>query len=183
MRNILDIFEIRIHGRGGQGSVTAAELIAQAAFYEGRYSQAFPNFGVERRGAPVEAFARISDHPIRLRAQVYAPDFVIVQDPTLLNAVDVFSGLKAGGGVLINSEHVDLGGVPTKNCHIIPVTKLAIEILGRPVANTGLLAAFAKITGLIKFDSLERAVREQFADKPDLIDKNIELMKVVNKMI
>jgi pyruvate ferredoxin oxidoreductase gamma subunit len=97
--------EIRIHGRGGQGSVTAAELLAIAAFEDGLYSQAFPAFGVERRGAPVMAFVRLSDHTIRLRSQVYDPDYVIVQDATLIETVDVAGGLKADGTIIINTEH------------------------------------------------------------------------------
>jgi len=96
--------EIRIHGRGGQGSVTAAELLAVAAFEDGKYSQAFPAFGVERRGAPIMAFTRISEHPIRLRSQIYEPDYVIVQDATLIETVDVASGAKPKGKILINTE-------------------------------------------------------------------------------
>ncbi len=101
--------EIRIHGRGGQGSVTAAELIAVAAFEDGKWSQAFPYFGTERRGAPVTAFARISDRKIRVRSQVYEPDYVIVQDPSLLSSVDVASGLKSDGLIIVNSEKDAVG--------------------------------------------------------------------------
>ncbi len=174
-----DFLEVRIHGRGGQGSVTAAELIAVAAFYEGKHSQAFPNFGVERRGAPVEAYARISDKPIRLRSQVYQPDIVIVQDPTLIKAVDLFAGLKKDGLVIINTEKNDWPELKNLKVITVPVTKLAVEILGRPVTNTGLLAIFAKATGLVTFASLVKAVEERFADKPELIVKNIELMKKI----
>jgi pyruvate ferredoxin oxidoreductase gamma subunit len=175
------MYEIRIHGRGGQGSVAAAELIAMAVFYEGKYSQAFPNFGVERRGAPVESYVRISDQPIRLREQIYQPNALIIQDPSLIGGVDVFSGLKKNGLVIINSEKNVWPEGKTKKIYSVPITKLAVEILGRPITNTGLLAAFAAITGLIKFESLVLAVRELFVDKPALIDKNIEFMKQVSE--
>lgn len=173
------MLEIRIHGRGGQGSVAAAKLIAIAAFHEGKYSQAFPSFGVERRGAPVEAYARISNEPIRLREQIYSPDCVIVQDPTLIDGIDVFSGMKKNAIVIINTEKKDFSQVKTKNLYTIPITKLAIEILGRPLTNTGLLAAFAKITKMIQFESLVKAVKQLFENKPQIVVKNIELMKKV----
>lgn len=173
------MIEIRIHGRGGQGSVTAAELIAVAAFYEGKYTQAFPNFGVERRGAPVQAYARINDKPIRLREQIYNPDYIIIQDPTLIDGVDVFAGLKKNNTIIINSEKKDWPDLPFKNIYAIPVTKIAIETLGRPFTNTGLLAAFATITKIIKFESLVKAVKERFENKPQMIVKNIELMKKI----
>jgi 2-oxoacid:acceptor oxidoreductase gamma subunit (pyruvate/2-ketoisovalerate family) len=179
------MIEIRLHGRGGQGAVTAAELIAHAAFFEGKYSQAFPFFGVERRGAPVEAFARISDQPIRLRSQIYLPDVVIIQDPSLIGTVDLVKGLKKNGIIIINAEkNEDFSHAldfPAKQIFSAPVTALALEILGRPVVNTGLLAIFAQATGLIKFESLVKAVRQQFADKAELIEKNIKLMERIQR--
>ena len=176
-----NIFEVRLHGRGGQGAVTAAELIAVAAFHDGRHTQAFPNFGVERRGAPVEAFVRLSDRPIRSHAQIYEPDFLIIQDATLLGSTDVLRGLKKGGGVLINAEKNIWPEIKEAKVYTVPITKLAMEILGRPVTNTGLLAAFAKITGLIKKESLEAAIRERFAAKPDILKKNLELIARVEE--
>jgi pyruvate ferredoxin oxidoreductase gamma subunit len=176
-----DIFEIRIHGRGGQGSVTAAELIAVAVFYEGKYSQAFPNFGVERRGAPVEAYVRISEKPIRLRSQVYNPNVIIIQDATLVNTVDVFKGLQKNGLVIINSEKNNFVGLKNKNVLAVPITKIAMELLGRPATNTGLLAAFSQATGLVNFDSLKKAVAEKFSSKPELVSKNVELMETIKK--
>ncbi len=178
-----NILSVRLHGRGGQGVVTAAELIALAGFYEGKYVQAFPNFGVERRGAPIEAYARLSDEPVRRREQIYEPDIIIVQDATLIGLVDVLKGLKPKGKVIINSNKIFELNIPEDQVFYVPVTKLAIEILGRPVANTGLLAAFAKITGLIKFESLEKAVKENFEGKDDLIKKNIALMEKINETI
>ena len=139
--------ELRIHGRGGQGSVTAAELIATAAFTAGVFSQAFPAFGVERRGAPVQAFVRFSDEKIRLRIQVYEPDYVIVQDSTLIRDVNVFSGMKDGGIVLINTEKKGEYNVPAGIKVIaFDATKIAIEEIGLPITNTTLMGAFAAAT-------------------------------------
>jgi len=159
--------EIRIHGRGGQGSVTAAELLAVAAFEDGKYSQAFPAFGVERRGAPVQAFTRISDSPIRLRSQIYEPDYVIVQDPTLLEVVEVASGTKDDGIILINSEFPpDKFELDTKaNIMTVDATKIALDIIGRPIVNTVLLGAFAGTTGEINPESIKDAVKERFPGK------------------
>ncbi len=159
--------EVRIHGRGGQGSVTAAELLAVAAFEDGKFSQAFPFFGVERRGAPVTAFARISDKKIRLRSQIYEPDYVIVQDPTLISAVDVTAGLKPSGIVIVNSEKPpdEIGireGIQVKT---IDATGIALEIIGRPIVNTTLLGGFAGATGEISIDSIERSILERFPGK------------------
>ena len=156
--------EIRIHGRGGQGSVTAAELLAQAAFKDGKYSQAFPAFGVERRGAPVQAFARIADEKILTRAQVYFPDIIIVQDSTLLEVVDVFSGLKEDGMAIINtSREADGLGIdhPAKVV-TIDATNVALKHLGKPITNTTMLGAFAGATGLVGIESLVEMIRERF---------------------
>lgn len=160
--------EIRIHGRGGQGSVTAALLIAKAAFIDNKISQAFPNFGVERSGAPVEAFARISDKEIRTRSQVYNPSFVIVQDATLLSQVNVFGGITEETVVIINSNHPidEIPHLPKGvKIYIVPATETALEILGKPIVNTLLLGYFAAITGLITLESVKKAVEERFAGK------------------
>ncbi|MEA2088527.1 MAG: pyruvate ferredoxin oxidoreductase subunit gamma [Patescibacteria group bacterium] len=170
--------EIRIHGRGGQGVVTASELIAIAAFYEGKESQAFPNFGVERRGAPIEAYARISDKPIRLRSQIYEPDFIIVQDDTLIGVVDLFKGIKKNTKVIINTEKkLSLKlDIKKENILFIPATKIALEILKRPIINTVMLGAFAKFSDLIKVLSIEKALKNKF--KGDILTKNIKAVKV-----
>jgi len=169
--------EIRIHGRGGQGSVTAAELLAVAAFADGRFSQAFPAFGVERRGAPVQAFTRISDSPIRLSSQVYEPDYVIVQDPTLLEVVDVASGTNEDGIILINSEFTPESFELKTKAKIMTVdaTTIALDIIGRPIVNTVLLGAFAGATGEINPESIKNAVKERFPGKVG--EKNAEAIQ------
>ena len=174
--------ELRIHGRGGQGSVTAAELIAVAAFKSGAFSQAFPAFGVERRGAPVQAFVRFSDDKIRLRSQIYEPDYVIVQDSTLIKDVNVFSGVKPGGIVLVNTSGQVHGTVP-EGVNLIPfdATKIALETLGVPITNTTLMGAFAAASGEISLEALEEAVRERFSGA--LADKNVEAARTAFKMI
>ncbi len=167
------MIEIRIHGRGGQGSVTAAELLAVAAFDDGREAQAFPAFGVERRGAPVQAFCRLSDKPIRLRSQIYNPNYVIVQDPTLLDTVNVLAGVKPDGTVLINTEHPasELGLDTKARVVTFPATQIALEELGRPIMNTAILGAFAGVSGAISFEAIERSIRHRFPE--ELGEKNV----------
>jgi pyruvate ferredoxin oxidoreductase gamma subunit len=169
--------EIRIHGRGGQGSVTAAELIAVAAFEDGKWSQAFPYFGTERRGAPVTAFARISDRQIRTRSQIYQPDYIIVQDPSLIHSVDVASGIKDDGLIIINSEKKpsELSLNTKAQIKTIDATGLALEVIGLPIVNTALLGAFAGATGLIRLDSVNKAIRARFPGKVG--EKNVEAVK------
>lgn len=167
------MFQIRIHGRGGQGVVSAAEMLSLAAFEEGMHAQAFPSFGSERMGAPVVSFCRIQASPIRSREPVAEPRCVIIQDPTLLHHVDVFQGLTPGGYVLINSTRgfaeLGLGEIdatlPPGHCHTIPATALALQHVGRPVPNVPLIAAFAAATGLLKLESVIAAIREKFPGK------------------
>jgi len=177
------MIEIRLHGRGGQGSVTAAELLAVAAFDDGREAQAFPAFGVERRGAPVTAFCRMSDKPIRVRTQIYAPDYVIVQDPTLMESVDVLAGIKDGGTVLINSERKpeELKLKTTARVVSVPATQIAIEELGRPIMNTVLLGAFAGVSGMISFEAIERSIRHRF--RGELGEKNIKAARRAYELV
>jgi len=164
------MFQIRIHGRGGQGVVSGAELLSVSAFIEGRYAQAFPSFGSERMGAPVMAFCRIDDKPIRLREPVLEPDALIIQDATLLHQVDLFNGLRARAYILINASKSadELGlagfahGIQQYRLHAIPATDLALEHVGRKVPNVPLLGAFAALTGVIGLPSLLRAIREKF---------------------
>ncbi len=162
--------EIRLHGRGGQGVVTAAELVAQAAFADGRYAQAFPAFGSERMGAPVQSFVRISDNPVRARNQVYNPDYLIIQDPTLIGTVDVTKGLKPDGLMIVDTEKEpeDLGIKIDGKILTIPASKIALEIIGRPIQNTTLLGYFAATTGLISFEAVKKAIEERF---PGMIGK------------
>lgn len=164
------MFQVRIHGRGGQGVVSAAELLAVAAFIEGRYAQAFPSFGSERTGAPVVAFCRIDDKEIRLREPVAHPDALIIQDATLLHQVDLFSGVPPSAYVLINStrtfDELGIGEFvrkldPRRLC-TVPATDIALRHVGRPVPNVPLLGGFAAISGLLRLDSVCAAIREKF---------------------
>lgn len=162
------MIEIRFHGRGGQGAVTAANILASAAFREGKYVQAFPFFGVERRGAPVTAFTRIDDKPIRIKTQIYEPDIVVVLDPSLLDTVDVTAGLKEGGTVIINTEKSKeeilekLKKKPAKLA-LVDATGIALEVLGLPITNTAILGAVAKATGLVKLESVQDAIKDTFS--------------------
>jgi pyruvate ferredoxin oxidoreductase gamma subunit len=177
------MIEIRLHGRGGQGVVTAAELLAISAFLDGKFTQAFPTFGSERMGAPVASFVRISDKSIRVRSQIYEPDYVIVQDATLIGSVDVFLGLKKNGLVIINTEKQpsELKLKDVKNVKTVPATKIAIEILGRPIPNTVLLGAFAGLTGLVSMDGIKEAIKERF--KAEVVEKNILAAEKAYKMM
>ncbi len=162
--------EIRIHGRGGQGVVTASDLVAMAAFAEGRHAQAFPSFGSERTGAPVVAYCRVREEEIRTREPVLHPDLLIVQDPTLLGIVDVFSGLNPRGYVLINSSKrsAELGlterqaEMPQGHFMTIPAADIARKHTGRTVPNAVLLGAAAALTGLYKMESVAKAISERF---------------------
>jgi pyruvate ferredoxin oxidoreductase gamma subunit len=156
--------EIRIHGRGGQGVVTAAELLAVAAFEDGKYAQAFPSFGSERMGAPVQSFVRIADHKVTGRSQIYEPDYLIIQDNTLIGAIDVLKGLKPNGMVLVDTEKApeELGLKTTAEVRTIPATRIALEIIGRAVQNTTLMGAFSGITGLISVKAIIKSVKERF---------------------
>ena len=165
------MFQVRIHGRGGQGVVTAAELLSLAAFAEGKHAQAFPTFGSERTGAPVISFCRIDDYPIRVREPIAEPDAIVVQDPTLLQQADVFGGLGPEGYVLVNSARsfgeLGLGELLERlrpeRALTVPATELAREHLGRPLPNVPLLGAFAALTGAITLESVVAAIRERFA--------------------
>ena len=157
------MIEIRFHGRGGQGSVTAAEILAKPAFKDGKYVQAFPFFGVERRGAPVMAFTRIDDKPIKMRYQIYNPDYVLVLDEGLLSVVDVFSGIKDNTEVIINTETFEGSGEHT--VHKIDATGIALDMLGRNIVNTIILGYFAKKTGVVSIDSLLEVIKETFPGK------------------
>ena len=162
--------EIRIHGRGGQGVVTASDLVTMAAFHEGHHAQAFPSCGSERTGAPVVSYCRVEDREIRSREPVLEPDIIIVQDPTLLTVMDVFSGLKPGGYALINSsktlEELELEDVLKKTDadHLVtvPASELAREHLGRPLPNAALLGAMSALTGLVDIASVEGAIKQRF---------------------
>lgn len=164
------MFQVRIHGRGGQGVVTGAEMMSIAAFLGGRHAQAFPSFGSERTGAPVVAFCRMDDKEIRLREPVMEPDAVIIQDPTLLHQVDVFGGLKKDGYILINTTHTfdELGlgdfvkDFDSSHLLVLAATELAIKHVGRAVPNVPLLGAIAALTGVITLTAVQSAIERKF---------------------
>ncbi len=162
------MIEVRIHGRGGQGNVVAAYLLAAAAIEGGRHAQAFPAFGAERRGAPVAAFVRVDGRPIRRRDRVRNPGFVIVQDATLLADPATLEGLAPQGRVLVNSvrarEMPPAAGIPACRWAAVPATRIAETQLGRPIPNTALLGAFLSLTGLVPLEALERALRARFPE-------------------
>lgn len=164
------MFQVRFHGRGGQGVVTAAEILSMAAFAEGRHAQAFPSFGSERMGAPVVSFCRMDDHPIRTREPVMEPDALVIQDSTLIHQVDLFAGLSAEGYVLVNTsqgfDELEFGeffnGFHRDRLLTCPATDLALEQLGRPLPNAALLGAFAALTGEISLEAIDSAIRQRF---------------------
>jgi pyruvate ferredoxin oxidoreductase gamma subunit len=173
------MFEIRIHGRGGQGVVTAAEMLSVAAFEEGKHSQAIPSFGSERMGAPVVAYVRIDDQPIELCEPVMSPDLLIIQDPTLFQAVDVFSGLVSDGFVLINTSrevedlHIEevVQRLPENHVATVAATELAMRHIGRSTPNTALLGALTALTNVIHFSSVIKAINDRFSG--DVAERNV----------
>ncbi|PLX21735.1 pyruvate ferredoxin oxidoreductase [Candidatus Parcubacteria bacterium] len=174
--------EIRIHGRGGQGVVTAAELIAISAFYEGKMSQAFPHFGVERTGAPIESFVRIDKHFIRTREQVQNPDLLIIQDATLLETTDVTKGANENTIAIINTSlnrsEIDIN-LPDENVFVINATKIALDVIGKNIVNTVILGSIAKDTDLFSLASAKKAVKQKFEGKDkSIIDKNIKAVEL-----
>ncbi|WP_038055903.1 pyruvate ferredoxin oxidoreductase subunit gamma [Thermodesulfobacterium hydrogeniphilum] len=179
------MIEIRLHGRGGQGAVTSAELIAIAAINQGKFAQAFPSFGPERRGAPVQAFARIDDIPVRTREKVYNPDIILVLDPSLPKIVKVTSGLKENGIAILNSHYSEkevreILGDYKGNLALVDATKIAIEEIGLPITNTTMLGAFLKVTGLIEPSYMEEALKARFGK---LAEKNIKALQRAMKEI
>ncbi|MBI3995946.1 MAG: 2-oxoacid:acceptor oxidoreductase family protein [Nitrospirae bacterium] len=167
------MFQIRIHGRGGQGVVTAAEILAIAAFLDGKYAQAFPSFGSERMGAPVTSFCRIDDKTIRLREPVMEPDALIIQDPTLLHQVDLFAGIRPSGYILINSarslEKLGIGELlsrfPNGHFRTVPASEIALETTGRSLPNAALVGGLAAMTRLLGSAVVSEAIRKKFPGK------------------
>ncbi|MEA3255880.1 MAG: pyruvate ferredoxin oxidoreductase subunit gamma [Candidatus Altiarchaeota archaeon] len=168
--------EIRFHGRGGQGAVTAASLLAVAGFKDGRFTQAFPTFGVERRGAPVQAFTRIDDKFIRRRSHIYEPDILVVLDSTLLKVVDVTGGLNEGGIIIINTEksakELGLEGLDVRS---VDATKEAFDVLNRDIVNTAMLGAFSAFTGEVSKESICESIKEHFSGS--IAEKNVMLVE------
>jgi pyruvate ferredoxin oxidoreductase gamma subunit len=175
------VFEVRFHGRGGQGAVTAAELLALAAFEEGRHAQSYPSFGSERTGAPVVSYCRLSERPIRTRAPVVTPDCLVVIDPTLVHQVDVFAGLRPDGYLLVNSSRTldRLALAPlavqcsTERSLTVPATDVAQRLIGKPLPNAALLGGFAALTAQVSLASVCSAIRERFAHDPSVGERNV----------
>ncbi len=176
--------EIRWHGRGGQGAWTASALLAKAAIIEGKNVQSFPEFGPERMGAPLAAFTRISDLPIRLHCSVYNPDVVVVLDPTLLSTVTVTSGLREEGAIVVNTRKAPNELRKKLNVHsqrvwTVPATDIAMRILNRPITNTAVLGAVSRATSLVSLESIEKVVRERF--RHELAERNMAVIKEAYK--
>jgi len=176
--------EFRWHGRGGQGAWTASELLARAAIHEGKYIQSFPEFGPERMGAPVKAYTRISDEPIRLHSAVYHPNLAIVMDPTLLATVPVTKGLGKDGMLILNTTK-DSKTMKSKlnmtqgTVWTVSATEIALRILGRAITNTALLGVVARATGIVEMESIEKAVKDRFPEQ--LAEKNVGVIKEAYK--
>ncbi len=174
------IKEVRWHGRGGQGVVTASQLLARSALREGKYVQAFPEFGPERMGAPIKAYTRISDHQINIHSGVESPNIVVVLDPTLVGPVDIGEGLADDGLILVNSDK-DVGsisnaaGLTGKKVLTIDASKIAFETIGRNIVNTSVMGALIKATGLVTIEALIKEIEESFGGKFNrkVIDSNI----------
>lgn len=187
-----DLIEIRWHGRGGQGAKTASLLLADAAFNTGKFIQGFPEYGPERMGAPITAYNRISNNPIRIHSNIYEPDYVVVVDDTLLESVDVTSGLKEDGAIVINTTkgkdyldsvlHGYKGGVYT-----IDARKVSLETLGNYFPNTTMLAAIVKVTGIMDekdfLEDMKGSFKHKFAKKPEVIDGNMKALELALKEI
>jgi pyruvate ferredoxin oxidoreductase gamma subunit len=183
------MYQVRIHGRGGQGVVTAAEMLSIAAFEDGQHAQAFPTFGSERTGAPVTSYCRIDDKAIRVREPISEPDALIIQDPTLLHQVKVFSGLRADGYVLINTsrdlEELGLaefaGGLQLGRVLTVPASEIAKEHLHRPLPNTALLGAFAAHTRIVSLQAVSRAIAQKFSG--EIADRNVLAAEVAHEYV
>lgn len=172
-------FEIKIHGRGGQGSVTLARLIAFASFYDGYTPQAFPAFGAERTGAPVEAFVRLDKKFIQRRDQIYHPDIIIIQDDTLLQLPNIFTGISPNTKLIINTTKKNLKIKKFKHIFIIDADNIAQRFLGKPIPNTAILAFVAKEILKLKETSIIKAIKEHFHSKQNIIDDNIKIIKYI----
>lgn len=159
--------EIRIHARAGQGAITTAMLLGLAYFKEGKYPYAFPHFGAARMGAPMNAFVRVNANPVRVRSQIYDPDYVIIVDPTLMRGYNCFSGLRDNGVAVINGkEGIELPQMKAgqKVC-VVPANEIAMRTIGRPLGNTTLIGAFAAATGELKLDTVLAVIKERFSGK------------------
>ncbi|UCC94892.1 MAG: 2-oxoacid:acceptor oxidoreductase family protein [Candidatus Omnitrophota bacterium] len=171
--------EVKIFARAGQGAITTAAILGEALFYQEIYAYAFPHFGAARMGAPMNAFLRFDNKPVRLRSQVYNPDYVIVVDPTLIHSQNVFSGMKKGGVAIVSvREDTKIGTVP-KDIRLVtlPAERIALEVIGKPFSNTVLLGAFAKATGQVSLENMLEAVRKRFLEKPEVLQLNCQAVQ------
>jgi len=170
--------EVKIFARAGQGAITTAAILGESLFYEDKYAYAFPHFGAARMGAPMNAFVRFDDKPVRLRSQIYKPDYIIVVDPTLIESQKCFQNLGEGAKAIVAIREKTVipkvSGVEIKS---LPAEEIAMEIIGKPFANTILVGAFAKATGQITLDSVLKAVEVRFKSKPKLLEKNLKAVK------
>ncbi|MBC7333270.1 MAG: 2-oxoacid:acceptor oxidoreductase family protein [Actinobacteria bacterium] len=181
-----DVLEIRWHGRGGQGAVTASKLLASAALEEGYYIQAFPEYGAERMGAPVQSFNRISKEPIELHCQVREPEIVLVLDATLLKSIDVCEGIKEGGILIVNTPKtpdeirklLNFNGKEIK-VYTVDATRISIETMGRAMPNTPMIGALARVTDFLKLDSLLANVKKSLAKRftEEVVEGNLNAIK------
>lgn len=187
-----DLIEIRWHGRGGQGAKTASLLLADAAFNTGKYIQGFPEYGPERMGAPITAYNRISNKPIRIHSNIYEPDYVVVVDDSLLEAVDVTAGLKPDGAIVINTtksreELKTLLNGYSGDVYTIDARKISLETLGKYFPNTPMLAAIVKVSGVIEekdfLADMEGSFKHKFAKKPEVIDGNMKALEMALKEV
>ncbi len=169
--------EIRIHARAGQGAITTASILGYAYFLKGMYPYAFPSFGAARMGAPMNAFVRVDSHPVRLRSQIYEPNYLLIMDPTLMRGFNCFSGLKEDGIAIINDK--DTGSLPKvsakQKVFAVPANEIAMKTIGRPLGNTALIGAFCAATGELALDSLLEAIKKRFSGKA--MEGNIESAK------
>ena len=187
-----NLVEIRWHGRGGQGAKTASLLLADAAFNTGKYIQGFPEYGPERMGAPITAYNRISDKPIRIHSNIYEPDYVVVVDDTLLECVDVTSGLKETGAIVINTTKTEdylrsvLKGYKGE-IYTIDARKVSMETLGKYFPNTPMLAAIVKVSGIMDeqefINDMQGSFKHKFAKKPEVIEGNMKALELALKSI
>ena len=169
--------EIRIHARAGQGAITTASLLGYAYFLKGAYPYAFPHFGAARMGAPMNAFVRVDAKPVRLRSQIYEPDYLVVVDSTLMRGFNCFSGLKEDGIAIVNeSEGLEMPKLkPRQRAFVVPANEIALKTIGRPLSNTALLGAFCAATGELEIDTLLEAIKHRFSAKLQAV--NIEAVR------
>lgn len=170
--------EIKIFARAGQGAITTATILGEALFHQKMYALAFPHFGAARMGAPMNAFLRYDDKPIRLRSKVYDPNYILIIDPTLIESEKCFVGLKKGAKAIVAvRENTKLPKIDGVEIYALPAEQIAQEIIGRPFANTVLLGAFSKVSNEISLENINKAVSQQFEGKKEILEKNLAAIK------